>query len=160
MSRCRDGCHRLIELFGQLPRADVEMIQFSFVDRMGHVFGVRGEVEQACYDLVDELIVALIESAQPDSTMIISDHGFQGDGHTDYGCLAVAGQLADAVTVAEGYTPSGLDVAPTLAGFCGASHACEGNDLTADRQYVTRDGAEEEQEKQKMMENLRDLGYL
>jgi hypothetical protein len=158
--RTRTTAHALADLFVALPRADVEMVQFSFVDRMGHVFGMSGETEEFCYDLVGRLVAKLAAEAPAESVMIVSDHGFQGSGHTDYGCLGLVGPLAEAVKVREGYTPSVLDVAPTLAGYLACRHECEGNDLTVEDDYVTRDTDAEKEEKQRMIKQLTDLGYM
>jgi len=160
MARVVDDGERLVRLFLELPAADVEMVQFSFIDRLGHVFGISGRIEEFCYDLVDTLTRELVEGSRPATTVVISDHGFQGEEHTDLGCLAIDGQLQPAVKVPDGYTPSVLDVAPTLAGFFGLSHPCEGNDLTAAGHYVTRSLEEEQREKEKLMQHLADLGYL
>ncbi len=151
---------RLLEFFISLPAADVEMIQFSFIDRMGHGFDMADEVMEFCYARVNALVRKLTEAREPGSTVIVSDHGFQGDDHTDYGVLALAGEIADRVHIPEGYTPSVLDIAPTLAGFLGTEHPCEGNNLTIESSYVTRNDESEAREKEQMKEHLRNLGYL
>lgn len=158
--RAEKEAHQMIDLFLKLPAADVEMVQFSFVDRIAHLFSMSGQVEQVCYKLVNTLVSELIERARPESVMIVSDHGAQGKGHTDYGCLALEGQLAETVGIPDGYTASVLDVAPTLAAFLGATHTCEGNDLTVTGDYETRNSQQEQEEKEKMIQHLKDIGYL
>ena len=161
LKRTEGDAHRMIDLFLRLPPADVEMVQFSFVDRIGHVFDMSGRIEDRCYKLVNELVGRLVESSSPASVLIVSDHGCQGRGHTDYGCLGMEGELAGSIRIPEGYTPSVLDVAPTLAGFLGCQHPCEGNDLTAAGRYRQAELSEEEQrEKERMMQHLKDIGYL
>jgi len=154
------NAQRLAQLFLELPRADVEMVQFSFIDRMGHGFGMSSEIEEFCYSLAEDLIAKLTAAAPADLVMVISDHGFQARGHGDYGCLGLRGRLAEMVKLPEGYTPSVLDVAPTLAGLLGTRHQCEGNDLTVQSDYVTRDLKEEQEEKVRTMKHLTDLGYM
>jgi len=151
---------RLVELFLRLGRADVEMIQFSFVDRLGHVFEMSGRVERFCYDLVGRLVRRLIDQAPAESTVIVSDHGFRGQTHTSHGCLGLSGPLRQAVKVPKDYTPSVLDVAPTICGFFGVVHDCEGNDLTSDGNYTTRHVPDEQREKQELLKRLTDLGYF
>ncbi len=151
---------KLADFFTSLGSADVEAVQFSFVDRIGHCFEISGEYEQFCYDLVEKLIKKLVDALQPESTMIVSDHGFSGPGHTDYGCFALSGAIADRVQLSPGYTPSVLDIAPTLAGYFGCKHPCEGNDLTAGGTYSTRSSESDEAEKAKIIENLKNLGYF
>jgi len=43
--RTRDTCHRLARFFLQLPAAQFQMVQFSFIDRLGHVFGISADTE-------------------------------------------------------------------------------------------------------------------
>ncbi len=151
---------KLADFFSSLPCATVEAVQFSFVDRIGHGFGISGKYEQFCYELVVKIIQKLVDARKPESTMVISDHGFAGDDHTDYGCLALGGEIADRVGLSPGYTPSVLDIAPTLAGYFGCEHPCEGNDLTAGGSYSTRSSDSDEAEKAKIVENLKNLGYF
>ncbi len=161
LERTERDAHRLIDLFLALPGANVEMLQFSFVDRIAHVFDMSGEVAERCYKLVDELIAKISGASQAASVMIVSDHGAQGKGHTDRGCLALKGELAEAIRLPKGYTPSVLDIAPTLAGFMGASHPCQGNDLTVDGNYEAASlNAEQQEEKEQLMQHLKDIGYL
>lgn len=161
MERTETDAHRLIDLFLSLPAADIEMLQFSFVDRIAHVFDMSGEVAERCYKLVDKLIANILDASQPASVMIVSDHGAQGKGHTDHGCLALKGELAEAIRLPKEYTPSVLDIAPTLAGLMGSSHPCEGNDLTVEGNYEAASlNTEQQQEKEQLMQHLKDIGYL
>jgi len=158
--RVVDTANRLVDLFCELPPARLQMVQFSFIDRLGHVFGVRDEVERFGYELAGSLVGRLVAGVKPDATMIISDHGFMGDEHTDKGCLAVDATLRPMLQVAEGYTPSVLDIAPTIAAYFGLAHPCEGNDLTAGGNYTTRHDEQDEQEKAEITKRLRALGYM
>jgi len=160
MRRLEKGVFKLVDFFLSLPSADLEMIQFSFIDRLGHVFEMTEDIEQRGYELVAKVMDRIISEVNPQSTIIVSDHGFQITGHTELGCLGLRGELAEKVICPPDYTPCVLDVAPTLASFLGAKHDCEGNDLTVAGEYVTRGSAEEQAEKEKMMQNLKDLGYL
>ena len=136
------------------------MVQFSFIDRLGHVFGIAGDVEEFCYALAASLAAKLVDTRRPDATLIVSDHGFQGPEHTDLGCLALAGAIREMVHLPDGYTPSVLDVAPTIATFFGLTHPCEGNDLIRGGPYVTRDGEADRRERAEITKRLRELGYL
>jgi hypothetical protein len=158
--KVRRTAHRLADLFVALPRGDLEMVQFSFIDRLGHAFGIAGETEEFCYALADELVRAVLRGSCPDSMLIVSDHGFQGSEHTSYGCLAINGALAGRVRVPEDYEPSVLDVAPTIAGCFGASHhPCEGNDLTSRRAIAARGAADADGDRAEIMARMRDVGY-
>lgn len=158
--RAGEAADRLAGMFLSLPEARLEMVQFSFIDRFGHVFGVDGEVERWCYAKVGELLGRLIDAADPAGVLVISDHGFQGDGHTDYGVLAAGRAMRDRLRVPDDYTPSVLDVAPTIAAWFGATHDCEGNNLLAEGDYVTRDAEQDAAEKAEITKRLKNLGYL
>ena len=107
-----------------------------------------------------DLVGKLTAGAEPATTVIVSDHGYRDDDHTDLGCFAIGGQMAEVVKRPADYTPSVLDVAPTLASFLGVSHPCEGNDLTADSPYVTRCLEQEQQEREQLKKHLTELGYF
>ena len=155
-----ENTEKLAAFFLSLPGADLEMIQFSFIDRLGHVFGMGGAPEEFCYDMVLRLIRNVGDAVRPEAMMVISDHGFQGDAHTDYGALGLGGTIRDLIHLPAGYTPTVLDVAPTIGGLFGVPHLCEGNDLTGVGPYVTRPREEDEREKADIMGRLRELGYL
>ena len=158
--RITDYAGRMVELFAALPGGELEMVQFPFIDRIGHVFGIAGQGQEFAYGLVGELIGRLIDLSRPDATLVVSDHGFRGDEHTDYGCLAAGRSIREAIKLPAGYTPSVLDVAPTVAAFFGHAHDCEGNNLLGGGEFVTRRSAQDLEDKAEITERLKDLGYL
>jgi len=160
LRRAEDDSRKLIDLFCELPAQQVEMIQFSFIDRIGHITGIDGDIEQRCYDMAAELAAELLERVRPASAMLVSDHGFAGDDHTDLGVWGLAGEIAEKVRIPEGYRPSLLDVAPTVAGFFGLEHPCEGNDLTGGGEITGRTDEQDAAEREDMIRRMRDLGYL
>lgn len=158
--KSRADAFRLLDLFLALPRAPFAMLQFSFVDRFGHVYGIQDDVATWCYDLVDELVARLRACYPSEAVMIVSDHGFQGPEHTDYGCLAVQGSLAERINPPDGYCPVVIDVAPTIAAFFGTHHPCDGNDLATVTTPNDRSHGKYAEEKAEIIERMRDLGYM
>lgn len=136
------------------------MIQFSFIDRIGHITGIDGEIEQRCYEAAARLTKILLDRIEPDAAMLVSDHGFAGDDHTDLGVWGLAGEIRDRVNLTVGYRPSLLDIAPTIAGYFGLEHPCEGNDLTAAGEATARSNDDDAAEREDMIRRMKDLGYM
>jgi len=158
--RTRDTCHRLARFFLQLPAAQFQMVQFSFIDRLGHVFGISADTEEFCYDLVNSLTEELVAGVSPRGLLVVSDHGFQGQEHTDRACLGVGGSVRARLNLPAAYRADLLDVAPTIAGLFGLEHPCEGNDLG--RGDLLEGGRKEadRQEREQIMARMRDIGYF
>ena len=158
--KTRATSQRLADLFVRLPRAQFQMVQFSFIDRLGHVFGIEGEMETFCYGLVRELSEMLLEAVKPESFALVGDHGFRGPEHTDYACLAVGGPLQEELNLPSGYRPDTLDLAPTIAGVFGVDHSCEGNDLRDRSQMQQSRKADDAGERETIIARMREIGYM
>lgn len=158
--KSRRDALQLCDLFDSLPAGDFEMIQFSFCDRFGHVYGVRDETEDVAYALVLGLIERLIDASEPDAVLIVSDHGFQGDEHTDRGVLGLGGAMRDEIDLPDGYVPSVIDVAPTIADVVGTEHVCDGSALTCADELTERPDDPYQDEKMEMLQRMRDIGYM
>jgi predicted AlkP superfamily phosphohydrolase/phosphomutase len=84
-----------LRLFKNHP-PDVGFCQFSFLDRIGHLFCFSDSNEERTnrwYGLVDEFVGKLIEQEKPDNVLIVSDHGFQDDHHLQNGTIVMSGQV-------------------------------------------------------------------
>jgi len=83
-----------LRLFKNHP-VDVGFCQFSFLDRIGHLFWFSDSNEERTdrwYRLVDELVGALAEQEKPENVLLVSDHGFKDDHHLPNGALVMSGQ--------------------------------------------------------------------
>jgi len=160
MARTGELSRKLADLFLTLPEADFEMVQFSFVDRFGHAFGLRGEIENFCYGLVRELIDYITSRRHAESLMLVSDHGFQRDEHTDLGCLGVSGSIVSALRVSPGYQPRTGDIAPTIADYFGVAHPSEGRSLLSDGTNHTDASERDGEERTQIITRMRQLGYM
>ncbi|TET91457.1 MAG: hypothetical protein E3J35_02490 [Methanomassiliicoccales archaeon] len=90
---------------------DFLMIQFSFLDRIGHVYGINEETKHSLYRFVNQLISFLQRKLRPQNLLVISDHGLQGTTHTDEGVFAYTG--GDLVDV-DGLKIDTRDITPTV----------------------------------------------
>jgi len=149
----------LAKLFATLPPASFQMVQFSFIDRLGHVFGIQADAERFCYSLVNRIVELLLEQTSPDSFIVVSDHGFQKREHTDCGALAVGGTIAERLKVPSGYTVDVLDIAPTVAAFYGVGHPAEGNNLLGTEPVAGRK-SHDEGERNRVIGRMREIGYF
>ena len=74
---------------------DVGFCQFSFLDRIGHLFWFSDSNEERTdrwYRLVDELVGALVEQENSENVIIVSDHGFKGEVHLRNGVIIMSGR--------------------------------------------------------------------
>ena len=109
--------------------------------------------------LVEDLITDLTDKCNPETVLIVSDHGFQGARHTDYGCLALGGSLRSAIRLPDDCCARVYDIAPTVASYFGIPFTCDGVDLL-DRDASPGDAEiDEKDERDEILERLRDLGY-
>jgi len=164
LRKTREHSFLLADTFLSLGSADFEMIQFPFVDRFGHVFGVEPYLNEL-YGLVEDLVGHLAEKSGCENLVIVSDHGFQGkDKHTFVGVMAFRGPLfADAARVTGKVNVR--DFAPTVLEAYGIPHGCEGSALS---ELVLRDGdvvnpdldEAEKAEYMKMRGHLEKIGYF
>jgi len=170
----REDSFELLECFMRLTECPFEMIQFSFIDRIGHVFGLEGEVVEGVYSLVNDILAYVSQRKNCENLLIVSDHGFQPDGsvhgHTYYGVLAWKGShlrvefdLEKEVTV--------KDFAPTVSALYDLPYdsdgrvVCEILDDVDLEQYARlgsqATGTQDEDEIRATLERrLRDLGYF
>ena len=91
LSQVRSDSFKLIE-GKRLADRDLIFIQFSFLDRIGHVFTYKeDEIMRKSYTLAYELIDRLCEIIAPQYLIVTSDHGFWKStrGH-DFANCAVA----------------------------------------------------------------------
>jgi predicted AlkP superfamily phosphohydrolase/phosphomutase len=93
---------------------DALVIQFSFVDRVGHVFGMKEEEATLVYPYVSRIIERLLTRFPADLWAIVSDHGMKGEeipykksNHTLDAVFVVGKQ----VSLREG---GNFDVLPTI----------------------------------------------
>lgn len=78
-----------LRLFKNHP-VDVGFCQFSFLDRIGHLFGFtqdESERVERWYGLVDEFVGTLMDELKPEKWIIVSDHGFEGKEHLRNGVV-------------------------------------------------------------------------
>jgi predicted AlkP superfamily phosphohydrolase/phosphomutase len=144
----------LLEYTTSLPRSDVTAIQWSFVDRIGHVFGITDQTQGPVFDLVDELIDRAVETIDPEALVVVSDHGFEAKDHTQEGVL-----IHDGLDLPELHdkTVTTHDVAPTICEYFGTSMDCDGvalQRISTDRELEATGDYEN------MRGHLKDLGYL
>ncbi|MFO8007566.1 MAG: alkaline phosphatase family protein [Candidatus Brocadiia bacterium] len=149
----------LVEFAGSLPEADLTMIQFSFIDRIGHAFGVEGAAEEGGYALVDRLIQEAGQRlGEGADLMVVSDHGFQGSDHTNSGVLAHDGFLAgeDSPKRARVY-----DIAATVLAYFDIRSGVPVQWGGAGPGRSDAEGSEREQaEAAELRERLEQLGYF
>jgi len=82
-----------LRLFKNHP-TDVAFCQFSFLDRIGHLFWFSDsnrERTDRWYRLVDEFVGALMKEHKPENVLIVSDHGFQDCFHLRTGTVIMSG---------------------------------------------------------------------
>ncbi len=83
-----------LRLFKNHP-VDVGFCQFSFLDRIGHLFWFADSNEgrtDRWYGLADEVLGALVEQEQPENVLVVSDHGFQDNHHLQDGAIIMSGR--------------------------------------------------------------------
>ncbi len=119
----------LLECFMRLAEYPFEMIQFSFVDRIGHVFGMENEVLESVYGLVNDILARVSQKKDCENLLIVSDHGFQPGGpvygHTYYGTLAWKGKNVKAEFDLE-REATVKDFAPTVSALYGLPFGSDG----------------------------------
>ena len=83
----KSGSLKLIEE-QTFSNQDLVFIQFSFLDRLGHVYTLKDDdLMRKSYQLAYELADRLYELIQPQYLMIVSDHGFwKRNGHLYASC--------------------------------------------------------------------------
>lgn len=92
LERIKRDSFALADSFCEMVRTeDFLMIQFSFLDRIGHVYGINEKTEHSLYASVNQLISFLQNRLRPQNLLVISDHGFQSTTHTDEGVFAYTG---------------------------------------------------------------------
>lgn len=174
MEIAREDSFELLECFMSLAECSFEMVQFSFVDRIGHVFGMEGEVQEKAYSLVNDILTYLSQKKNCENLLIVSDHGFQSGGpvygHTYYGTLAWKGaNLKTEFDLREEATVK--DFMPTILALYDLSHDSDGriiHEILDDidlEQYARigsqTTGTQEEEEVRAVLERrLRNLGYF
>lgn len=151
--------HGLADFFLSLEACDVNVVQFSFVDRIGHAFGIDGKVQERVYGLVNELLRRLwADGSAGCDLLVVSDHGFRGPDHTHSGVLAQGGHVFDAQRVKRATT---YDVAPTILRHFGIGSGVALQSLGgegASRPDAASDA--ERLEAEAIQRRLRELGYL
>jgi len=99
LSRIHENCSLLIDTFIDLHSSETDLgfIQFSFLDRTGHIR--HGYPESL--SLVNPLIEKLKHALEPENILIVSDHGeaLHPQGHKKIGVFAVKGNLTPAPSV-------------------------------------------------------------
>lgn len=89
LSKVRGDSLNLIES-ERLKKADLSFVQFSFLDRIGHVFSFKErKIISKSYNLAYELIDRLFGQAAPQYLIAVSDHGFwesRAQDHFDATC--------------------------------------------------------------------------
>jgi hypothetical protein len=159
LDRTRRLSYRMIDFFNSLDACDVNMIQFPFVDRVGHVFGINEETIGPTYGLVNELLRYVWDEHSDDyDLMVVSDHGMQGTDHTHGGVLAQTGGVFDGSSVEDART---YDVSPTILHYCGvpSGAAVQALGRGGNRERATESEGEAEEAEQ-IKERLRQIGYL
>jgi predicted AlkP superfamily phosphohydrolase/phosphomutase len=76
----------------QLENRDLVFVQFSFLDRIGHVFSFKNDdMMMKSYELAYELVDKLFKLTKPQYLIVISDHGFWKNymGHLDASCATM-----------------------------------------------------------------------
>lgn len=69
-----------------LENEDIIVIQFSFIDRIGHVYSFYSEeIIKKTYNLAYNIIDDLYNKTSPEYLIVTSDHGF-GENRTDHIC--------------------------------------------------------------------------
>lgn len=75
-----------------LPLCDLMAIQFTIVDRIGHMTHHRAlPWLLKAYDWCDYLLGKAIAISNPDTVVVVSDHGFDTDDHTHSGIFIAKG---------------------------------------------------------------------
>lgn len=89
LSKVKADCLKLIEE-ERIRNSDLSFLQFSFLDRIGHVFSFKEkEIIIKSYTLAYELIDRLFKQVSPQYLIVISDHGFwegRAEDHYDADC--------------------------------------------------------------------------
>lgn len=165
----------LLDCFLELEDYPFEMIQFSFVDRIAHVFGLSDNVTKVIYELVRDILEYLDNHKEYDNIFIISDHGFRPNGpihgHTYYGTFAWRGKdlkeefdLRTQITV--------KDVAPTILAIYDLTFNCDGRiiyeilkdfnieELPEKSFLKSSEHTEDENIKEELEDRLKNLGYF
>ena len=174
MKIAREDSFELLECFMSLAECSFEMVQFSFVDRIGHVFGMEGEVQEKAYSLVNDILTYLSQKKNCENLLIVSDHGFQSGGpvygHTYYGTLAWKGaNLKTEFDLGEEATVK--DFMPTILALYDLSYDSDGRIIheildDVDLEKHARPGSQttgtqDEEEVRAILERrLRNLGYF
>lgn len=96
----RQNQQRRIEIAANAPDVDVLMIQYSVMDRIGHILtyhsdygsGTRHKEEyERGLELVDWSVGELLRRFEPEHFALVSDHGFHDVGHGPDGTWALSG---------------------------------------------------------------------
>jgi len=136
---------------------DLAMIQFSFVDRLAHLYGTSEAIIEPVYRLGLELTAYLRAAIDASNTIIVSDHGFKGRTHTPHGVLAFQGpdwpEVADT-------QPSTESIAPTVLSLFELDTQNYAFDGAPIQMNPGSNRAYDESERQQILERLKDLGYL
>jgi len=131
----RRSSSMMIDFFLGLERADLEYIQFSFLDRLGHA-AQKQDTWYHYYDLVREIALKLRVELQPDVMLVFGDHGMpDGVSHNNLSCLGLSGATAEVTE------PEVMDLTPTVLDLFGVRGECEGSsvfDKTSYRKHEER----------------------
>jgi len=159
LARTRELSHRLVDFFYSLEACDVNMIQFPFADRIGHVFGITDRTIRPVYGLVNELIEYLWAGHEDEyDLLVVSDHGLRGTDHTHSGVLAQGGEVFDPDSVSGART---YDVAPTILQYCGIASGLAVQAMGPNGSRDVREASvAESEEAEEIKKRLKAIGYM
>jgi hypothetical protein len=144
-------------------------IQFTIVDRIGHKTHHRAlPWLLKAYDWCDYLLRIVIDISEPETVVIVSDHGFDTDDHTHSGVFVAKGPgLARATVECQNLDvlPQVLEILGIKQGFLpGKSHLVWENSPPSARSITPapsgNSGGYTPEEQEQVETQLRALGYL
>lgn len=164
LAKAKANIRQMLKIFYSLNGSfDFQMLQFSFVDRLGHLFGMKGDIEKGTYNLVNEIVWDVYKNVNYTDFFIISDHGFTNWNHTDTAVFAFKSEAFSSMP--NDIQLSYENFAPTILKILGIDYNCDGyslQDIVINKVRVSSqfNKLNELEEREKIQKQLEELGYF